>query len=67
MLISRMTRRVKQWRTDMLMLDRRTLLRAGSAAVGAAALAPPNSALARVPKAGKWAHRTLLGTPPASG
>jgi hypothetical protein len=30
----------------MLMLDRRTLLRAGSAAVGAAALAPTCSALA---------------------
>jgi hypothetical protein len=38
-----------QWRTDMLMLDRRTLLRAGSAAiaVGAAALAPTAPALAR--------------------
>src|ERR1700680_3036385 len=33
-------RRVKQWRPDMLKLDRRTLVRAGSAAVGAAALAP---------------------------
>src|SRR5260370_300735 len=44
---------VKRWRTDMLMLDRRTLLRAGSAAVGAAALAPSAPALARAPQAGK--------------
>src|SRR5277367_6335209 len=48
-----MTRR-KQWRTDMLMLNRRTLLRAGSAAVGAAALVPP--ALAHAPQAGKHAQ-----------
>src|SRR5271170_2864740 len=48
-----MTRR-KQWRTDMLMLNRRTLLRAGSAAVGTAALAAP--ALARAPQAGKQAQ-----------
>src|SRR3982074_1263403 len=64
MLISRMTRRVKQWRTDMLMLDRRMLLRAGSAALGAAALATP--ALAHAPQAGKRAqpsfYRFKLGT-----
>src|SRR5277367_5095017 len=48
-----MTRR-KQWRTDMLMLNRRTLLRAGSAAVGTVALAAP--ALARAPQAGKPAQ-----------
>src|SRR5260370_36670446 len=47
---------VKRWRTDMLMLDRRTLLRAGSAAVGAAALAPSAPALARAPQAGKQAQ-----------
>src|SRR5277367_1023575 len=41
---------VKQWRTDMLMLDRRTLLRAGSAAIGAATLAPTAPALARAPQ-----------------
>src|SRR5258708_12780248 len=40
----------------MLMLDRRTLLRAGSAAVGAAALAPSAPALARAPQAGKQAQ-----------
>src|SRR5260221_1874815 len=66
MLISRMTRRVKQWRTDMLMLDRRMLLRAGSAAVGAAASAPPAPALAHAPKAGRRAqpsfYRFKLGT-----
>src|SRR3982075_3412955 len=68
MLISRMTRRVKQWRTDMLMLDRRTLMRAGSAAVGAAALAAPATApaLAHAPQAGKQAqpsfYRFKLGT-----
>src|ERR1700730_1846805 len=67
MLISRMTRRVKQWRTDMLMLDRRMLLRAGSAAVGAAALAPTAApALAHAPQAGKRAqpsfYRFRLGT-----
>src|ERR1700736_1178534 len=56
MLISRMTRRVKQWRTDMLMLDRRLLLRAGSAAVGAAALAPTAPAIAHAPQAGKRAQ-----------
>src|SRR6202790_1803009 len=53
-----------QWRTDMLMLDRRTLLRAGSAAVGAAALAP--TAPAHAPQAGKQAqpsfYRFKLGT-----
>src|SRR5271170_5884886 len=58
-----MTRR-KQWRTDMLMLHRRTLLRAGSATVGAAALAP--SALAHAPQVGKQAqpgfYRFKLGT-----
>jgi glyoxylase-like metal-dependent hydrolase (beta-lactamase superfamily II) len=47
----------------MLMLDRRTLLRAGSAAVGAAALAP---ALAHSPQTGKQAqpgfYRFKLGT-----
>src|ERR1700692_551111 len=54
MLISRMTRRVKPWRTNMLMLDRRMLLRAGSAAVGAAALAAP--ALAHAPQTGEKAQ-----------
>jgi glyoxylase-like metal-dependent hydrolase (beta-lactamase superfamily II) len=48
----------------MLMFDRRTLLRAGSAAVGAAALAP--TALAHAPQAGKHAqpsfYRFKLGT-----
>src|ERR1700722_3741653 len=43
-----MTRR-KQWRTYMLMLDRRTLLRAGSAAAGTAAPA-------HTPQAGKRAQ-----------
>jgi malonate decarboxylase alpha subunit len=37
---------------DMLMLDRRTLLRAGSAAVEAATLAPIVPALAHAPLAG---------------
>src|SRR3984893_17392833 len=52
----------------MLMLDRRTLVRAGSAAVavGAAALAPTAPALARAPRAGKRAqpsfYRFKLGT-----
>src|SRR6476620_8370596 len=52
----------------MLMLDRRTLLRAGSAAVvgGAAALAPTVPALARAPHLGKRArpsfYRLTLGT-----
>jgi glyoxylase-like metal-dependent hydrolase (beta-lactamase superfamily II) len=50
----------------MLMLDRRMLLRAGSAAVGAAALAPTTPALARAPQAGKQAqpsfYRFRLGT-----
>jgi glyoxylase-like metal-dependent hydrolase (beta-lactamase superfamily II) len=50
----------------MLMLDRRTLLRAGTAAVGAAALAPTAPALARAPQAGKQAqpsfYRFKLGT-----
>src|SRR6476660_6937452 len=61
-------RRVKQRRTDMLMPDRRTLLRAGSAAiaVGAAALAPTAPALARAPQVGKQAqpgfYRFKLGT-----
>src|ERR1700722_17244639 len=53
-----MTRR-KQWRTYMLMLDRRTLLRAGSAAAGTAAPA-------HTPQAGKRAqpgfYRFKLGT-----
>jgi glyoxylase-like metal-dependent hydrolase (beta-lactamase superfamily II) len=40
----------------MLMLDRRTLLRAGSAAIGAAALAPTAPALARALQAGKRAQ-----------
>ena len=70
LLISRVTKRVKlkQRRTDMLMLDRRMLLRAGSAAVGAAALDPATPALA-------YAWRTLCRAPnddtrsniPASG
>src|SRR6201997_2058196 len=50
----------------MLMLDRRMLLRAGSAAVGAAALAPTAPALAHGPQAGKRAqpsfYRFKLGT-----
>jgi glyoxylase-like metal-dependent hydrolase (beta-lactamase superfamily II) len=50
----------------MLMLDRRTLLRAGSAALGAAALAPAAPALARAPQAGERAqpsfYRFKLGT-----
>src|SRR3984893_12725972 len=52
----------------MLMLDRRTLLRAGSAAVavGSAALAPAAPALARAPQVGKQAqpsfYRFKLGT-----
>ncbi|HSZ54197.1 MAG TPA: MBL fold metallo-hydrolase [Tepidisphaeraceae bacterium] len=50
----------------MLMLDRRMLLRAGSAAVGAAALAPTAPALAHAPQAGKRAqpgfYRFKLGT-----
>jgi glyoxylase-like metal-dependent hydrolase (beta-lactamase superfamily II) len=52
----------------MLMLDRRTLLRAGSAAVavGAAVLAPTAPALARAPQVGKQAqpgfYRFKLGT-----
>jgi glyoxylase-like metal-dependent hydrolase (beta-lactamase superfamily II) len=50
----------------MLMLDRRTLLRAGSAAAGAAALAPAASALAYAPQAGKQTqpsfYRFKLGT-----
>src|ERR1700688_3640885 len=49
----------------MLMLDRRMLLRAGSAAVGAAALAPTAPALAHAPQAGKHAkpgfYRFKLG------
>src|SRR6202044_2471587 len=48
----------------MLMLDRRMLLRSGSAAVGATALAAP--ALARAPRPGKQAqpsfYRFKLGT-----
>ncbi len=50
----------------MLMLDRRMLVRAGSAAVGAAALAPTAPALARAPQAGERAqpsfYRFRLGT-----
>src|ERR1700724_4681451 len=52
----------------MLMLDRRTLVRAGSAAVavGAAALAPTAPALARAPQAGERAqpsfYRFKLGS-----
>ena len=50
----------------MLMLDRRMLLRAGSAAVGAAALTPTAPALARAPRAGERAqpsfYRFKLGT-----
>ena len=50
----------------MPMLDRRMLLRAGSAAVGAAALTPNVPALAHVPQAGKRAqpgfYRFKLGT-----
>src|SRR5260221_7043741 len=50
----------------MLMLDRRMLLRAGSAAVGAAALAPTVPALAQAAKAGWRAqpcfYRFKLGT-----
>src|ERR1700689_1395399 len=50
----------------MLMLDRRMLLRAGSAAVGAAALAPTAPALARAPEAGERPqpsfYRFKLGT-----
>src|SRR6202171_4028354 len=50
----------------MLMLDRRMLLGAGSAAVGAAALAPTVPALAHAPPAGKRGqpsfYRFKLGT-----
>jgi glyoxylase-like metal-dependent hydrolase (beta-lactamase superfamily II) len=50
----------------MLKLDRRTLLRAGSAVAGAAALAPTAPALADVPQAGKDTqpsfYRFKLGT-----
>src|ERR1700693_555195 len=50
----------------MLMLDRRMLLRAGSAAVGAAALAPTAPVLAHALQAGKRAqpgfYRFKLGT-----
>ena len=50
----------------MLMFDRRMLLRAGTATVGAAALAPTAPALARAPQAGKLAqpsfYRFKLGT-----
>src|SRR5260221_6086649 len=50
----------------MLMIDRRLLLRAGSAAVGAAALAPTAPALAHAPQVGKRAqpsfYRFKLGT-----
>src|SRR6266404_958859 len=50
----------------MLMLDRRMLLRAGSAAVGAAALAPTAPAIAHAPQPGKQAqpgfYRFKLGT-----
>src|ERR1700745_3804812 len=58
--------RNEKWRTDMLMLDRRMLLRAGSAAAAAAALAPTAPALAHAPQAGKRAqpsfYRFKLGT-----
>ena len=50
----------------MLMLDRRMLLRAGSAAAAAAALAPTTPGLAHAPQAGKRAqpsfYRFKLGT-----
>ena len=50
----------------MPMLDRRTLLRAGAASAGAAALAPTVSALAHAPQAGELAqpsfYRFKLGT-----
>src|SRR6267143_386557 len=50
----------------MLMLDRRMLLRAGSAAAAAAALAPTAPGLAHAPQAGKRAqpsfYRFKLGT-----
>jgi glyoxylase-like metal-dependent hydrolase (beta-lactamase superfamily II) len=50
----------------MLMLDRRTLVRAGSAAIGAAGLAPIAPARARAPQLGKHAqpgfYRFKLGT-----
>src|ERR1700746_994812 len=50
----------------MLMIDRRLLLRAGSAVVGAAALAPTAPALAHAPQMGKPAepdfYRFKLGT-----
>jgi glyoxylase-like metal-dependent hydrolase (beta-lactamase superfamily II) len=50
----------------MLTLDRRMLLRTGSIAVGAAALAPTTAALAHAPQAGKRAqpsfYRFKLGT-----
>src|ERR1700704_116683 len=66
MLISRMTRQMSRGETDMLMLNRRMLLRAGSAAVGAAALAPTAPAPAHAPQAGKRAqpsfYRFKLGT-----
>src|ERR1700749_1020604 len=56
-------RGIKRRRTDLLM-DRRTFLLAGSAAVAATALAPP--ALARVPQVGNQAepgfYRFKLGT-----
>src|SRR3984893_6955632 len=67
-LIFGVTRRVKQRRTDMLMLDRRMLLRAGSAAeaVGPAALTPPEPTVSRAPQVGKQAQprfdRAKLGT-----
>src|ERR1700732_5148429 len=58
--------RNSQRRTDMLTLDRRTLLRAGSAAVGAAALAHTGPALAHAPQTVKPAqpsfYRLKLGT-----
>src|SRR5271156_5546038 len=44
-----------QWRTDMLMLDRRTFLRASFTSVGAAALVPA-AALAHAPQAGERAQ-----------
>jgi hypothetical protein len=44
----------------MLMLDRRMLLRSGSAALGAAALAPATPALAHAPQAGERAQPSCV-------
>jgi hypothetical protein len=46
----------------MLMLDRRMLLRGGSAAVGAAALAPTAPALVHAPQAGERAQPYAVST-----